>query len=179
LPVLIINLCMPILFDADISIQSHWIWLGIAVVLAVIEAFTLGLTTIWFAIAALVLVFLSFLPIPIVYQVMIFLVISAVLLVFTRPLAIKKFKTGKVKTNVDSLAGKHALVTKQITEFDRGEVKLNGQIWSAKSEDGSSLAEGTRCEVVRIEGVQAIVRVISEKEKENESKEENENTNNI
>jgi len=161
---------MPILFDTDFSIQSHWIWLGIAILLAVIEAFTFGLTTIWFAISALVLVFLSFLPIPIVYQVMIFLVISAVLLVFTRPLAIKKFKTGKVKTNVESLAGMHALVIKQITEFDRGEVKLNGQIWSAKSEDGSTLNEGTKCEVVRIEGVQAIVRVIIENK-------ENENTN--
>jgi len=169
---------MPILFDTDISIQSHWIWLGITIILAVIEAFTLGLTTIWFAIAALVLVFLSFLPIPIVYQVMIFLVISAALLLFTRPLAVKKFKTGKVKTNVDSLAGMHALVTKQITEFDRGEVKLNGQIWSAKSEDGCALAEGTKCEVVRIEGVQAIVRVFNRSEKkENEENKEDDNTN--
>jgi len=164
---------MPILFDADISIQSHWIWLGITIVLAIIEAFTLGLTTIWFALAALVLVFLSFLPIPIVYQVMIFLVISAVLLVFTRPFAIKKFKTGKVKTNVDSLVGKAALVVKQITEFDRGEVKLSGQIWSAKSEDGSMLTEGTKCEVVRIEGVQAIVRAAGM----NENIEDNKNSN--
>jgi len=154
---------MPILFESDISIQSHWIWLGIAIILAVIEAFTLGLTTIWFAIAALALVFLSFLPIPIVYQVMIFIIISAVLLIFTRPIALKKFKTGKVKTNVDSLAGMHALVTKEITEFDRGEVKLNGQIWSARSENGSTLVKGTKCEVVRIEGVQAIVKVFSEK----------------
>jgi len=171
---MVINLCMPILFDTDIIIQSHWVWLGIAVILAVIEALTMGLTTIWFAIAALVLVFLSFLPIPVVYQVMIFLVISAVLLIFTRPLAVKKFKTGRVKTNVDSLVGMHALVIKQITEFDRGEVKLNGQIWSAKTEDGSTLTEGTKCEVARIEGVQAIVRVIIEKN--NEEKKETENS---
>ena len=131
--------------------------MGIAVIMAVIEGLTMGLTTIWFAIAALVMVFVSFLPIPLVFQIMIFLAISSGLLFFTRPIAIKKFKTGKVKTNVDSLVGMAALVTKQITEFDRGEVKLNGQIWSAKSEDGSTLQEGTKCEVVRIEGVQAIV----------------------
>jgi membrane protein implicated in regulation of membrane protease activity len=117
----------------------------------------MGLTTVWFALAALIMVFLSFLPIPVVYQILIFLVLSAVFLIFTRPLALKKFKIGRVKTNVDSLVGKHALVIKEITEFDRGEIKLNGQIWSAKTEDGSTLEEGTKCEVIRIEGVQAIV----------------------
>jgi membrane protein implicated in regulation of membrane protease activity len=60
------------------------------------------------------------------------------------------------------LAGKHALVTKKITEFDSGEVKLNGQIWTARSEDGSTLDEGSKCEVVRIEGVQAVVRIYNE-----------------
>jgi membrane protein implicated in regulation of membrane protease activity len=149
---------MKILFDFGFSIDSHWIWLGIAVFMAIIEAFTFGLTTIWFALAALVMIFVSFLPIPFVFQVMIFLAISACLLVFTRPLALKKFKIGRIKTNVDSLAGKNALVLKQVTEFDRGEIKLNGQIWSAKSENGETINEGTKCKVVRIEGVQAIVK---------------------
>ena len=136
--------------------------------MAIVEALTLGLTTIWFAMAAVVMVFLSFLPIPVVYQVMIFVVISTALLIFTRPLAIKKFKTGREKTNVDSLVGKKALVTKQITEFDRGEVKLNGQIWSARSDDGSTMSEGAKCEVVRIEGVQVIVRIPAEDENKEE-----------
>lgn len=133
----------------------------LAVILAVIEGLTLGLTTIWFAISAVVMIFLAFLPIPFILQILIFLIISAVLLIFTRPVAIEKFKTGRVKTNVDSLAGQHALVMKKITEFDRGEVKINGQIWSAKPEDGSVLEEGTKCEVIRIEGVQAIVRPLA------------------
>jgi len=149
---------MGILFDFG-YVSMRWIWVALTVILAVIEAFTLGLTTIWFALAALVMVFLSFLPIPLVFQILIFLAISAVLLFYTRPVAIKKFKIGKVKTNVDGLVGKHALVTKHIGEFDNGEVKLNGQIWSARSENGSELSEGTKCEVVRIEGVHAIVRI--------------------
>jgi membrane protein implicated in regulation of membrane protease activity len=124
--------------------------------------FTLGLTTIWFAIASAVMVFLSMLPIPLVFQILIFLAISSVLLIFTRPVALKKFKTGREKTNVDSLIGKYALVTKKISEFSNGEVKLNGQIWSARSHNGSELNEGARCEVVRIEGVHAIVRVPDE-----------------
>ena len=139
-------------------VSDHWIWVGLTVLFVIIEALTLGLTTIWFALAAFVMIFLSFLPIPFVFQFIIFLAISAVLLIFTRPIALKKFKTGSVKTNVESLVGMNALVTKEIGEFDRGEVKLNGQIWTARSENSSVIKEGTKCEVVRIEGVQAIVR---------------------
>lgn len=145
------------LFDFG-SISIRWIWVALVILFALIEAFTLGLTTIWFAIAALVMVFLSFLPIPLTAQILIFLGLAAALLFFTRPLAIKKFKMGKEKTNVDSLIGKHALVIKTMSEFEKGEVKMNGQIWTAHAEDNSEIKEGTKCEVVRIEGVQAIVR---------------------
>jgi membrane protein implicated in regulation of membrane protease activity len=156
------------LFDFG-SISIRWFWAALTVFFAIIEVFTLGLTTVWFALAALVMVFLSFLHIPLVYQVMIFLAISAVLLFFTRPIAVKKLKIGREKTNVDSLIGKCALVTKEITEFDRGEVKLNGQIWTARTEDGSALAEGIKCEVVRIEGVQAIVKIYNEEDNKSPS----------
>jgi membrane protein implicated in regulation of membrane protease activity len=148
------------LFDFG-YVSIRWIWVALTIIFSLIEAFTFGLTTIWFALAAFVMVFLSFLPIPLVFQIIIFLAISATLLIFTRPVAIKKLKIGREKTNVDSLVGKHALVTKQIGEFERGEVKLNGQIWTARSENDAKINEGTKCEVVRIEGVQAIVRVLS------------------
>ena len=160
---------MPLLFDFGFVIQMRWIWVALVVIFAVIEAFTFGLTTIWFAISAFVMVFLSFFKIPLMIQVFIFLLISGVLLFFTRPIAIKKLKTGRVKTNVDSLVGMHALVTKKISEFDRGEVKLNGQFWTAHSEDGSEINEGTKCEVVRIEGVQAIVRVLKDTHASNDN----------
>ena len=145
------------LFDFGL-VSIRWIWVALVIIFALIEVFTFGLTTIWFAIAALVMVFLSFLPIPLSAQILIFLGLSAALLIFTRPLAVKKLKIGREKTNVDSLIGKHALVTKRISEFEKGEVKLNGNIWSARSGDTTEIAEGTKCEVVRIEGVQAIVR---------------------
>ena len=132
--------------------------MGLVVIFAIIEICTLGLTTVWFAIAALVMVFLSFLKISMPVQGLIFLVISALLLIFTRPLAIKKFKMGREKTNVDSLAGKQVLVTKTIGEFEKGEVKLNGLIWAARSENNTEIAKGIKCEILRVEGVQVIVR---------------------
>jgi membrane protein implicated in regulation of membrane protease activity len=142
-------------------ISVRWIWVAMVIILTLVEDFTLGLTTIWFALSALVMVFLSFLPIPLTAQILIFLIIAAALLIFTRPVAIKKFKMGKEKTNVDSLIGKDALVIKTIAEFEKGEVKLNGQIWSAMSEDNTEIKEGTRCRVIRIEGVRAVVSPIS------------------
>ena len=141
-----------------------WIWVALVIIFALIEVFTLGLTTVWFAIAALIMVFLSFIKIPLPVQVLIFLAISALLLIFTRPLAVKKFKIGREKTNVDSLVGKRVLVTKTISEFEKGEVKINGLFWAARSEGNTEIAAGIKCEVLRIEGVHLIVRPLSEEE---------------
>jgi len=141
-----------------------WIWVALVIIFALIEILTLGLTTVWFAIAAVIMVFLSFLKIPLPVQILIFLAISALLLVFTRPLAVKKFKIGREKTNVDSLIGKRVLVTRKISEFEKGEVKANGLFWTAHSDSNTEIAEGTKCEVLRVEGVQLIVRPLPEEE---------------
>lgn len=134
-----------------------WFWLGMVIVFTVIELFTAGLTTIWFAIGSIPMIFLSFLPIPFLYQVLIMLVISIVLLIFTRPFFVKKLNANKEKTNVDALIGKTALVTKKITKFEKGEVKIDGKIWTAKSVSDEDLEEGTECLLQSIEGVTAIV----------------------
>ena len=134
-----------------------WFWLAMAIIFTLIEVFTAGLTTIWFAIGSIPMIFLSFLPIPFLYQVLIMLVISIVLLIFTRPFFVKKLNANKEKTNVDALIGKTALVTKKITKFEKGEVKIDGKIWTAKSVSDEDLEEGTECLLQSIEGVTAIV----------------------
>jgi membrane protein implicated in regulation of membrane protease activity len=134
-----------------------WFWLGMAIIFTLIEVFTAGLTTIWFAIGSIPMIFLSFLPIPFLYQVLIMLVISIVLLIFTRPFFVKKLNANKEKTNVDALIGKTALVTKKITKFEKGEVKIDGKIWTAKSVSDEDLDAGTECLLQSIEGVTAIV----------------------
>jgi membrane protein implicated in regulation of membrane protease activity len=142
-------------------LSIRWIWVAVVILCALVEICTFGLTTVWFALAALVMVFLSLLNISLPVQILIFLAISSALLLFTRPLAIKKLKVGREKTNVDSLVGRHALVTKKIGEFEKGEVKLGAQIWSAQSEDNGEIAEGVKCEVMRIEGARVIVRPLA------------------
>ena len=139
-----------------------WFWLALVVLFTLIEVFTFGLTTIWFALGSLLMVFLSPLPIPLVWQVLLFLVISSVLLVFTRPVAIRKLRVGRAKTNTDALLGAKALVIKDISELDRGLVRVNGMEWSALPSEGSSIARDSVCVIERIEGVTLYVRKINE-----------------
>lgn len=134
-----------------------WFWLFIMILFTAIEVVTFGLTTIWFALGALVMLFLSPLPIPFLWQVLLFLIISSVLLIFTRPIAVNKLKVGREKTNADSLIGEKALVIKEITEFEKGLVKVHGMEWSAQSIDGKPMAKDEICIVERIEGVTVLV----------------------
>ncbi|MCL2138353.1 MAG: NfeD family protein [Treponema sp.] len=149
-------------FLDDIPIQ--WIWAALVIIFGLIEAFTFNLTTVWFGIAALIVVLLSFFNIPVSIQVVVFFTVSALLLIFTRPLAVKKIKNGKSKTNVDSLLGKNVLILKKADEFETGEAKINGLIWNVKSENNVTIPEGTKCEIIRVEGVHLIVRPLEETE---------------
>ena len=122
-------------------IMAHlpWLWLAMAILMTILEFIIPGLATIWFALGALVMIPLSLLPIQFAVQIVIFLVISVVLLIFTRPFAVKKLKANREKTNVDALAGKSALVIKPISKYEKGEVKIGGIVWTARSEDEAPL----------------------------------------
>jgi membrane protein implicated in regulation of membrane protease activity len=146
-------------------VATPWFWFVMTIIFLVIEylnGFVL-LITIWFAISSFLLIFITWVakyfsnPIQFKHQLLIFLLIGTVLLAVTRPIAIKKLKIGKQKTNIDSLIGKEALVLKKITEFDNGEIKIEGKIWTAKIEDGNEIEQGSKCIIKKIEGVKAIV----------------------
>jgi membrane protein implicated in regulation of membrane protease activity len=146
-------------------ILTPWFWLALTVIFAIIElACAFNLVTIWFAISSFLMIFVSGLtglldaPIRFRLHIGIFLVIATVLLVFTRPMAIKKLKVGKIKTNIDDLIGRDALVVKNISKFGKGEIKIRGQIWTALSDTDEDIAENTECVITRIEGVKAVVR---------------------
>lgn len=135
-----------------------WFWIILAVLCFIAEALTMQLTTIWFAIAAVIMSFVSLLPIPPVYQVFLFLICASSLLILTRPFVKKKLEARKIKTNADSLIGQKALVLKDIGEFEKGEIKIEGKIWTAKTADGTTLAAGNKCIIEKIEGVTCIVK---------------------
>jgi membrane protein implicated in regulation of membrane protease activity len=94
---------------------------------------------------------------PFIAQFIIFLVVSILLLYFTRPLVKDKLKVGTTKTNADALVGKTATVTSDITATVPGQVKVSGMEWSAVSEDAEPVAAGTSVIIKGIEGVKLIV----------------------
>lgn len=143
-----------------------WAWLGVAIVCVVIEALTMGLTTIWFAIGAVVAWFVYMAGFGLYAQVIVFLAVSIVCLIFTRPVAVKNLKVGKTRTNADSLIGQRAVVISPIDNLNgKGNVKIRGQEWSARSADESeSIEEGETVVVKEIKGVKLIVEKIKKED---------------
>jgi len=135
-----------------------WVWVAVTILCIVIETLTLSLTTIWFGISAFVMVFLALTPIPFVVQLFIFVVVSMLLLIFTRPVLKKKFSQKKIATNYERIIGQIALVTKKITPIDKGTIKINGMEWTASVSENIVLEEGTNCVIEKIEGVTAYVK---------------------
>lgn len=137
-----------------------YIWLGIAVVLAVIEVSTTQLVSLWFVIGAAVTSVCSatFLKDQLLWQIVLFICLSAVTLILTRPL-VRKLKTNNpVSTNSDRNIGKTALVISDINpEQGIGQVRVGNEKWSAKSKDGTVIPVGTNVKVVGIEGVKLVV----------------------
>ena len=130
-----------------------WIWLTLLVIFVVIEAFTMSLTTIWPAIASLPLIFIAKTGLPFKWQLLIFVLLTLVLVIFTRPFAVKKLKIGKDKTNVNDMEGQEVLVTKAILQFQKGEAKSkNGVLWTVTSSDGTEIPENTICIITKVQG---------------------------
>lgn len=90
-------------------------------------------------------------------QIIGFIITSILTFLIFRPALMKSIKSEKVKTNTDRLIGKTGQVIKEITSLTPGQVKINGQIWAGKSQDGVTLKEGTLVEVIDIEGVKLVV----------------------
>lgn len=141
-----------------ITLSAAVIWLIIAAVCGGIEAFTMGLTTIWFAGGAIIASIAAMAGFSVFVQVIAFLLVSVLLIYFTRPLVKKKLKVGSQKTNVDALVGKEALVTNTIEPFSTGQAKVDGLVWSAiAKESHTTIKSGTTVRINSVEGVKLVV----------------------
>lgn len=134
-------------------------WLIALAVLLVIEIATMGLTTIWFAGGCLVAFVIAMFGGPLWLQILIFLAVSLVMLIFTRPVALRYFNKGRIKTNYESMAGKEGKVTERVDNFNEtGTVVVNGQEWSARAKTDSEVIEpDSKVQVLEIKGVKLIV----------------------
>ncbi len=137
-------------------------WLIALIVLLVIEAATVTLVCVWFAGGALIGMLAAALNAPLWLQIILFLVVSIVLLIYTRPVAMKYFNKDRVKTNVSGIIGKQAIVIAEIDNLQgEGQVTVDGQEWSARNVvNGETIPVGTIVNVEAIKGVKLMVRII-------------------
>lgn len=135
------------------------LWLAALIFFVVIEIATVGLTTIWFAGGALIAEIAQLLNAPFWLQVVLFFVVSIVLLVVTRPLAIKYINRNRTKTNVDSLIGKQAVVIEDIDNIKGlGRVRIQGIEWMARTKNPDEKPHvNDVVHILAVEGVKLIV----------------------
>lgn len=134
------------------------IWLVIAGVCLVIEIMTTGFLVFWLAIGALISMIVSLFTDSILIQTAVFVISSAILIFATKPFVKKFAKTKDVKTNAFSIIGQNGIVTKEIDSINaKGQVKIDGETWSAVGKDDMNIPKGTEVEVLEIKGVKAVV----------------------
>ena len=134
------------------------VWLGVLILMILLELATMGLTTIWFAGGALAAFIAALCGASLLVELGLFLVVSFLLLFAFRPLAMRYVNSRTVKTNVESLAGKTARVTEEINnEMGQGTAVLNGQEWTARSADDTVIPAGSLVVVYAVSGVKLLV----------------------
>lgn len=141
-----------------------WIWLGVFVIMFLVEALTMDLVSIWFGIASIVSLCISGFS-PWWCQLIVFSVVSLVSLMLTRPIVKKLLNSREIrKTNSDEFIGQKVKVIKDVTKFDGGEVKINGIIYTAilKEDSDSTIVKDSIVEVVAIKGNRLVIKEIKE-----------------
>lgn len=144
--------------------MSEFLWLALLIVFLVVEWATVGLVSIWFAGGALVAMLIAGAGGGTFWQIAAFFAVSALLLVLTRPLAVKFINTKKEKTNYEGIIGKIVRITETVDNYNQtGSANVGGQEWTARSEEDAVVLEtGTLAKVVNIKGVKLILKPYTE-----------------
>jgi len=145
--------------------MSYWaIWLVIVILLAIMEAATINLVSIWFIASGIVSLFVSLFCDSFFIQFGVFVILGIFLLILTRPMLSKMVNGKKATTNLDRIIGMEGIVTSKIKKNVIGEVKVDGKLWSAISTN--TIEEGSIVKVVSMESVKLVVeKVVSIEEK--------------
>ena len=142
-------------------IESYmlWVWLAVFIIMLIVEAVTQDLVSIWLALGAFISLILSIIPnIPYYIEIVVFVVVSFITLIFTRPLVKKMLKNQIRQTNADEFIGKEVIMLKDCNQDSSGEVKINDVIYTATSVDNKPISKGTHCLIVAINGNKLVVK---------------------
>lgn len=143
---------------------AHYItWLFVMIGLVALEASTMTLTCIWFAVGGFCAFVVSFFHTAFLTQLFVFAIVSGVALVLIKPIVKERMMTRRTATNADRILAQTAVVTEEINnDLAQGQVSVKGQVWTARSADDSVIAKGERVKVKEIAGVKLIVEKTEE-----------------
>ena len=137
-----------------------WMWIAVIAAAIIVEVVTDQLVSIWFVPGAIIATILDYFEVGIVWQVLVVLLLAAAGIVFAKTVLAKKLGSRIIKTNVEAIIGERCVVTEKIDNYiGCGQVKIKGQIWSARGvEDDAVFEEGESLRVVAVEGVKVICK---------------------
>ena len=139
-----------------------WMWLVVLLLALTLEAATDQLVSIWFVPASIIAIVLDFFAVPIIWQVLAFLLVAAIGILLARRLVLNMKRGENTKTDLDTIVGEKCIVTERIDTFAGcGQAKVKGQVWSALGLDSEDVFEqGEILQIVGIEGVKLICKRI-------------------
>ena len=138
-----------------------FVWIIFAVFMLICEVLTTQLVSIWFVLGGIAAAVTCIFTDDLLIQTLVFVLVSLVALLATRPLVKKVLKNKKEPTNSDRLIGRVAIVTMDIVnQTGEGQVNVDGKIWSAKSSDGCEIKSGASVKITSIEGVKLVVEIL-------------------
>jgi len=134
-------------------------WAVAIVVFGVLEGMTAQLVSIWFVLGAIAALIAELCGATPTVQIIIFVAVTIITLIATRPIVKKRINVKAEKTNADRCIGSDAVVIEEINNLEaKGQVKTDGKIWTARSSDGGIIPENTIVTVEKIDGVKLIVK---------------------
>lgn len=141
--------------------MDNVVWLILMIAFIVVEAATVNMVSLWFAGGALVALVASMMGAPVWLQILLFVAVSAALLIALRPAVHKLFTPKLTRTNVDAVVGAEGIVTAAVDNIHAtGQVKIGSMEWTARSSDGQNMEVGTRVRVDKVEGVKVYVSAL-------------------
>lgn len=135
-----------------------WIWLGIIIVLTLLELATTNLVTVWYIASSIVSLILSIFVDSFFIQFLVFVILGTILLATTRDYLLKLIGDRKEKTNLDRVIGMEAIVTEEISKNKPGEVKVDGKKWTAIA--NKKIKVDSTVKVLEIDGVKLKVEEV-------------------
>lgn len=143
------------------SLPIWLIWLILCGVFFLIEIFTVSFLMFWPGVGAILALLTSVLGFSIPIQIAVFSISTILMIVFMKPLTKKIFKSrNDVTMNSDVIIGKTGIVIKEIDNINsKGQVKVNGELWSAMNiDENETIEKGENIIVEDIEGVKLKVK---------------------